>query len=283
MKLTIKFLAYLAIWITSFVCPHLINSQSFSETLKFADQKFNEGDLDLALKTYERLAFFAQDSTSLPIAIKIADISFTKMDFETAQTNYGYAINLSNDSLQILDFYFKKVFCQIKAQKYQNALIDLFSISDTNAHINNRLNFYIGTCYFGLNDFVKSEEYFLKLTTIENNPMITKLLHDKKLKSPSPKLAYILSTIIPGAGQIYSGDYKQGAISFCLTMGLLYLGSYNAIHYNVLDAIITILPWYQRYYTGGYNHAEDIAKKKLASNRSKIYNKILSNLESSIH
>jgi hypothetical protein len=53
------------------------------------------------------------------------------------------------------------------------------------------------------------------------------------------------------------------------------LGFNISAKYQPVDAILTILPWYQRYYTGGYGKAEEIARKKRDMKRNEIYIRIL--------
>jgi hypothetical protein len=48
---------------------------------------------------------------------------------------------------------------------------------------------------------------------------------------------------------------------------------------NPLDAAIATLPWFQRYYQGGYKKAELIATAKIQEKRYKIYNQLLDEVE----
>jgi hypothetical protein len=81
--------------------------------------------------------------------------------------------------------------------------------------------------------------------------------------------------ITPGLGQAYSHDLKSGLNSLLLTSGLIALGINISIRYSPVDAIFAILPWYQRYYTGGFGKAGEIASRKRQLKRNEVYNKIL--------
>jgi tetratricopeptide (TPR) repeat protein len=275
MKLTIRFWTSSVLIIFRLFLLHDINAQDFNETINFADSQLKSGNLSSALKTYQRAIFFSEGRNNLYLFTQVAEISYSKNDFETAQKYYGLAFAQSgNDSLKT-ELLFKKAYCQILNKNYHFAIIDLFSVSDTSIKVQNRLNFYLGTCYFGLQDFKAAQISFLKCIDESNTKELADLFSDKKLYSPSPKTARILSMILPGAGQFYSGDVKSGFNSLLLTSGLVALGINIALRYQPIDAIVAILPWYQRYFTGGYDRAEEIAIKKRATKRNEIYLQIL--------
>jgi tetratricopeptide (TPR) repeat protein len=275
MKLIIKYLSLSILIVFNQLILQKLSAQNFEETLKFADYQFSSGKLTEASKTFQRALFFSEGRQNLYIFRKIAEISYLRMDYESAQKYYGLAYNLSdNDSLKT-ELLFDKASCQILNKNYQNALIDLFSVNDTSDVIQRRLNFFLGTCYFGLEDFGRAEKYFESCTDLKDRKELAFLFSGKKLLSPSPKKARIMSMILPGLGQTYSGDIKSGLNSLFLTSGLIALGIKISISYSPIDAIFAILPWYQRYYTGGYGKAEDIARKRLEQKRNSTYTRIL--------
>jgi hypothetical protein len=81
--------------------------------------------------------------------------------------------------------------------------------------------------------------------------------------------------IIPGLGQVYSHDIKSGINSLLLTSGLIALGVNISLKYSPVDAVFAILPWYQRYYTGGFEKASEIASRKRQLNRNRVYTRVL--------
>jgi hypothetical protein len=110
---------------------------------------------------------------------------------------------------------------------------------------------------------------------LKDSAELAELFSKKNLLSPSPKRARIMSMILPGLGQTYSGDLKSGLNSLLLTSGLIALGINISIRYRLVDAVFSILPWYQRYYTGGYGKAEEIAIRKRQKKRNEVYTKVL--------
>lgn len=250
-------------------------AQNYEETIDFADNQFETGAFTTALKSYQRALFFSEGRNNLYLFKQIAEISYNSNDFETAQKYFGFAYNQSdNDSLKT-ELLFKKASCQILNKNYQLALIDLFSVNDISGIVQQRLNFYLGTCYFGLEDFNQAKTYFETCVFLKDTAELQELFSGRNLQSPSPKKARIMSMILPGLGQTYSGDLKSGLNSLALTTGIIALGINISIKYTPVDAIFSMLPWFQRYYTGGFGKAQDIAIRKRQLKRNKVYSRIL--------
>lgn len=275
MKLIIRYLILSVLIIFSQAAVQKLPAQNLDETIKFADNQFKNNDLTNALKSYQRALFFSDGKETLYLFQQIAEISFLLNDYETAQKYFGLAINQTDNDTLKTELLFNKASCQILNKNYQFALIDLFSVTDTTIMSVKRLNFYLGTCYFGLEDFSRAGSYFKSCVALEDRKEIDNLFSKKNLLSPSPKTARILSMIIPGLGQAYSHDVKSGLNSLLLTSGLIALGINISIKFSPVDAVFAILPWYQRYYTGGFGKASEIATRKRQFNRNKVYSRVL--------
>ena len=275
MKLIIRYLNLCVLIVFSLLNFQKLTAQDFEETIDFADNQYKSGNLVTALKTYQRALFFSEGRRDFYLFSQIAEISFLNNDYETAREYFGLAYNQSdNDSLKN-ELLFKKAYCQILNRNFQPALIDLFTVNDTSSSVQKRINFYLATCYFGLEDFNKAKTCFENCLSSNDTIELADLFAGKYLLTPSPKKARIMSMILPGLGQFYSGDLKAGLNSLFLTTGLIAVGINIGIRYRPIDAIFSIMPWYQRYYTGGYGKAEEIAIKKRQLKRNKVYTEIL--------
>ena len=51
---------------------------------------------------------------------------------------------------------------------------------------------------------------------------------------------------------------------------------FTAETYTVFDALLTVMPWYQRYYAGGYKKAYVMAKQKIREEEKKTYQEVIS-------
>lgn len=96
-----------------------------------------------------------------------------------------------------------------------------------------------------------------------------------KAERINPAFSKIANMIIPGSGQIYSGDFKNG-LNLTLLLSLLGLLAVNTgVNYSFMDAVITIMPWYQRYYMGGYTKAEQIGIKRKDQKQEQLKSELL--------
>jgi tetratricopeptide (TPR) repeat protein len=273
MKFRIRYTTLYVLIVFSLLSSQKLSCQNFEETLFFADNQFKTGDFASAIKTYQRALFFSNGRSVPYLFRQIAEISYIQKDYETAQKYFGLAYSQAdNDSLRT-ELLFQKASCQMLNKNYQFAIIDLLSINDSSRAARKRLNFYLATCYFGLEDFQNARNCFDSCINGTHRKELSELFSDKNLLSPSPKKARIMSMIIPGLGQTYSGDFKSGLNSLVLTSGLIALGIKLSVRYTPIDALITIMPWYQRYYMGGYGRAEEIARHKRQIKRNEIYAK----------
>ena len=76
----------------------------------------------------------------------------------------------------------------------------------------------------------------------------------------SEKAARLLSTFLPGLGQTYAGDWKNGLNALLLNGVLGYITVNAAIERNYDDALLSFLFLFYRYYTGNRYRAAEAAQ-----------------------
>jgi len=81
-------------------------------------------------------------------------------------------------------------------------------------------------------------------------------------RRPNSNVAMILSAILPGAGQLYSGAGQEALNSILINALFLTATLRTAQFAQTIDVVIALLPWFQRYYVGGYNRASVLAHQK---------------------
>ena len=272
---TKKYIILFSLTVFSVLLNVSLDAQNYEKTLQFAENQLAEQNYDVALKTFKRLIFFNKDENNYLLHKKVAEIALLRKKYEIAQLYFGLAYNIADDEKIKTELLFDKAYSQILNKKYKFAIIDLLSIDAHDEQTYKKTNFYLGTCYFGLSEFEKAKKYFALCLNDKDGTQLNILFSDKKLNYPSPRKAEILSMVFPGLGQFYAGNVKQGINSMILTAGLFAVGVYSSFAIDPLYGIVTVLPWFQRYYQGGYTNAGKFAKAKRDKNRSRIYNKII--------
>jgi len=94
---------------------------------------------------------------------------------------------------------------------------------------------------------------------IESDSLEPILLKASKVNYKSPKIAMLLSTLIPGGGQIYSGRWLSGLNAILLNGALGYLTVNNIIKKRYISGSLIFIFLFQRYYDGNRHHAYSTA------------------------
>lgn len=83
----------------------------------------------------------------------------------------------------------------------------------------------------------------------------------QNIKYKSLKLAKVLSTILPGSGQIYAGDWRNGINALLLNFVTGYFFVDDILQRQFQDAFFQYLFLFGRFYRGNRYHAKESAKK----------------------
>ena len=261
----------------------LAKSQDIHQTLIYANEQSESGSIDEAIGLYHRVLFF--DSLhiySFEACKNLVSCYIFKNDYVKAREYSKIAGNYAtNDSLRN-EMIFQTAYLYLLENDYNYALIELFGINeDGSDYFSRKKDFYLGTAYFQQTDFKKSFDYFVACidsTDKQNRDALdenfAEIFHIQKRYNP--KTARTLSMIFPGTGQIYSGDLRGALNSLLLTTGLAFLYINTAINYSFIDATVSVLPWFQRYYQGGFENAGKATVIKKERKIKEHYQQILS-------
>jgi len=255
---------YLAIPFSSFLfCINIgIQSHDLPSVIGFGDSLFISGNYIVALQEYRRAYFFAGDELKLPLSLKIAECCLALEDFEIARNFYDSAARYSEHNDIRIECEFQKIYTFMMEGNFGYALFILNHFEAGNeTRLQKRKSLYQGLCCFGTGQFEESHMHFLNTLSQTDTLKIARLQElygdIKKLKRPVPGLAMALSIIVPGAGQVYAGDVKDGLNSLFLLGGLVYIG----ISGLFINPLVTV-PFVQRYYLGGIINAQRTAREK---------------------
>lgn len=283
LKYRFKWVALWIIIITNVSQISLISAQTLEQTVDLANTEFDNHDYVNAISNYQRVFFFDESQKYPYIHEKLATCYLYEKDINKALFEYEIAYNLeTSDSLKN-ELAFKKVLLLIIQNNYLEANFELLSLPDslTSSFIQRRL-FYQGVISLQLDSVTNAKNQFL--AALEPTDSIGKLKIETlfakyKPNKPNPKTAKWLSTFVPGLGQFYIGDYKNAVNSFVLSGALITLLFTVAINYTFIDAMASVVPYFQRYYFGGLNRAKKGAYEKQEENRKKILNQIITVFE----
>lgn len=273
-------------WIVSFwiISSSLsLAAQNLEETWSFGEELMVLGQYESAALTFERILLFDKEKQYPEAIIKVADCHKRSGNYIQAAGFYQQAyFAVKSDSLQN-EMILQKTFCLLQGREFQAALAELFHLSPngSEAYLNRR-DFYLGIAHFGAERFAEAEKHFKSWLerSAENSSRAEEdlaILFDEndKISRLNPRKARMMSLIIPGSGQIYAGDWRNGLNSLAITGGLYYLFFINAQQTTYWESLLIVFPWFQRYYSGGMDAAYRITKNKKAARRADKYREII--------
>ncbi len=269
------FLAFLSLTALS----SSLEGQSLEQTMALAHQYYDASDYEVAIKTFQRVNFFDQDR-AFECKYWIGESYFALGEFKSAARYFDQAYYLNDSDSIKNELGLRKTLCLIKLRQFPESLVELYAMSpivtEGQAY---RKHLYLAVASFGTEKFEQSEQHFRALLSPEDSlaaQQITTLFDDnERLDRLNPETAKWLSVFIPGAGQIYAGDFRSGLNSMVLNGALLFALFNTAAAYTFWDALISVFPWYYRYYMGGIDNAVDSVEKRKRKKRSEIYEDLL--------
>lgn len=267
----------------SFCFIIISNSQDVHQIKGFADEQFALANYKLALKEYQRVLFFDDNKQYNSLYSRIGSIYFQDSDFESALRYFDYALRVENDDSCKLELIFKKALCNFKWGRFLDGLNELLDLPDTQSqYLTHKKNIYFGICYYGLDDYENSRIHFSTLVDSAGKAEIDGLFSEiinfnKKFR---PEKVELMSMILPGLGQIYTGETLSGMNSFFLLAGVTAYAFFTALNYNLVDGLLIMTSWFYRYYTGGYTNAHEFARRKIIDEKIAVYSKIFDLVES---
>ena len=261
-----RFLTFL-LAIAAKVLLQAASAQTLPLVLQQADSLLGRGDYYAALKLYDRVLFFDDSAYAFNSYEKIAQCYFINGQYEKAATYFGIAgKGARGDSLALSNFE-KRTISLILGEQFLTAREELLEMPESYLQTQEGILLMALTMY-GNQETEAAFMEFSKLKNLKsrNREIIRLKKRLERAERKNPKTAKILSMIIPGSGQIYAGDWRNGLNSLLLTGGLMTLGIYTISAAGFIDGIVMVGPWYQRYYTGGFKRAEtsvNALKKKV--------------------
>ncbi len=241
--------------------------------LGYAEELFNGEIYNAAILEYKRFLFYHPGTDLTDFAhYRIAQSQYYQSNLADAQRLFQEFMR--TDSESPLYPYAKLMFgkTHFDNQEYAKARSVFFELLRTNANksLLEQAQYLRSWCYIHDGDWFNAISEFRKVGLInEVNPSDKLLTHgfghvatqlanitlaNTPLPRKSPKLAQLLSTIIPGSGQIYAGKISNGIISTAINTVFLYLLRNSLINKRYVDSVGIYLIG-SRFYWGNRSNA----------------------------
>lgn len=239
--------------------------------LKLADSLYDIGNYQEAVTEYKRYLFFHPESNNQSdIYHKIA-LCFRKgSDWDSAIFYLKLSANSASSDITRNQRKIDLAVTYTAKGDYStsNFLLVKITAFSKNKEVKQKAQLILTLNYIYTFQWKRAEEAFTNYVKLNPNisggehNRIIKLLR-KAIQEPlkSPNVAKWLSTFIPGLGQIYCGDWRNGINALLLNTTLIYwcldLAGKRQFHDSINVGLFS-----KRYYFGNRSHAIRIAKEK---------------------
>ena len=237
----------------------------------YAKELYNKEHYYSAITEFKRLLFFSKGNEynfesnyfigeSYKYGAKYSDaiLYFTKAELSADTEEKIYRAKLQIIRTNIL----RKT--TSRAQK----LID--SLESSNELTKDEINYWRGWAFIFSDDW---ENAVLSFSKIDSCKELVNLCEQVQQEKYSVGFAKTISYIIPGAGQIYTGEYVSGLLSFGWNVLWGYLTINAFVESRIFDGIVVGSLLWMRFYRGNLQNAEQFAIEKniLISNKALLY------------
>jgi tetratricopeptide (TPR) repeat protein len=239
----------------------LIAQNSVEEQFNYAKKLYEEENYFDAVTEFKRLLYFDLTGTYSYQANFLIGLSYKNGNkFSDALQYFTLSDLSSTTSDEAFESRLEIIKINILRRTTERAFVLLDSLQNT-AKFSNRIdeiNYWRGWAYIFSDDWDKASATFSK---IQNEHQLVVFCDSIKSDFYNPQLAKYLS-ILPGAGQFYTGEYVSGFISIGWNVLWGYLTINAFIEDRVLDGVLigSLLWW--RFYSGNIQNAEKFALEK---------------------
>ena len=237
--------------------------------LDLGDRLFALGDYDAAITEYKRLLFFdANHPQAGEVQFKIGLAYRAQEWWAEAVEALIAAVQLTTETELQAERRVELAVTLIAGGAYDLALVELIKVDmqSQSARLRQRARFLRGIAYLYQFKWEQARSvfqvYFDELpNTARVAAEIDTLFSDAiNLPQKSEKTARLLSTFLPGLGQTYAGDWKNGVNALLLNGVLGYVTLDAAIERDYDDALLSFFFLFHRYYSGNRYRAAEAAQ-----------------------
>ena len=254
------FVFFFLIFLFSIFCS--FNATAEELPLSLGKYLFAQANYDAAITEYKRFLFFHPDDPRIGEVYQNIGLAYRAQGLWVEATNsLRTAVHHATDSESKSEYQLELAVTLIAMEDYDLAQLALIktTLQAPSALLYRRALFLRGVAYIYQFRWDEAREV---LRDWRNDKKLGALF-DAVVNVPqkSVGVARLLSTILPGAGQVYAGNWRSGLNAFLLnsTLGFLTVDAAFDRHYS--DALLWGVLAFWRYYQGNTFRAGEAAKQ----------------------
>ncbi len=238
-------------------------AQSTVETqLAWADKLFASNQYFDAITEYKRVLFFDEQNKLITrVNFRIAECYKAGAHFYEAIKYFALVEkNSLNDSI-LIEAKLEIIRCNILRKTTERALQLCSEIERDERFYSKRdeINYWRGWAFMFADDWESASKIFAETPANKELKLLCNQVIDAKV---SVTFATVISYILPGAGQIYSGKILSGLMSFAWNLAAGYFTVNAFVANRAFDGIVIGELVWLRFYRGNIENAKTFALEK---------------------
>lgn len=263
------------IYLIILLSPAILPQDAITSQFDYAQNLYNNGKYFDAVTECKRLIFFDTNNQLVYKAYMLMGVSYKMGDkFSESIICFTNAILNTNIENEIFNAKIEIVKANILRRTTDRALqlLDELQKDNKNSVYISTINYWRGWSYIFSGDWGKASKAF---STIDSCKVLQELCSNVNKGLYSEEFSNLISHFIPGAGQIYTGNYLSGFLSlgWNILWGYVTINSFAAE--RIFDGLVQLNLLWLRFYNGNIQNARKFAAEK---NR-KIENNALNYLQ----
>lgn len=221
-----------------------------------------QGNYDAAITEYKRFLFFHREDRRISEVYYDIALAYRVQGLWTeAIAAFRAATHIATDDEVKSECQLELAVTLIAAQDYDLARLELIKVTmrAPSALLYRRALFLQAVAYVYQFRWEEARESLRNYTPDERLDMLFEVVSDMPLKSA--RLARVLSTIFPGAGQVYVGNWRDGVNALLLNGTLGFLAVDAVLDGYYMDAALWGVFIFWRYYRGNTFRAGHAAEQ----------------------
>ena len=242
-----------------------------------ADSLFNAGNYFDSVTEYKRALFFNDSSAGkFYIYFKIGLCYKIGAKYENALKYFAHALLSTENPEEKYEVKEQIIRINILRRTTDQAYYLLTELEKGGKVEMDKIHYWRGWAYM-FDD--KWEEAAFEFSLIEKDHQLKKFCESVNNEKYSVNLAKLFSYIIPGSGQLYTGEYLSGLMSLGWNLLCGYWTINSFIEDRVFDGLVVGNLLWLRFYRGNYQNAEKFAVSKNIKMMNTAYRYLKNNYE----
>lgn len=256
-----------------------LQSQNLGQTFQAAKYRLLEGNEKEAMLRFRRVAYFTNEFDRAEVwyqAALIAD-SLSASSFAIAVCDSALRIQSTESEQAVIIRLIKIKHLLLKNQNSEAA----FCLNDSVLHQDTAFQFDETILRIILSvqkdDFLKTK-LLLSEMNMDSIPALEEMQRKCRNRKAKLRTAEHMSSILPGSGLIFLGYPKEGFRSLIVNAVLFYILYELSVNYSWYTGMLSVYPWFARYYSAGYFSVRKVEQKKQDKKKQELVNAILSEI-----